>query len=499
MYSPWLYVVIEPIIAVLLIVALRYTLARLSQEAANTAYMIISTLSCISMFIPVMYYYAQGRIITESAILNLPYIGKVSIWINPISAMYLLATCIVATCVSVYSLPYMTHRLEELRLGSDLALYYILYILYILGLAGTVYFTNLIIMFIFVELSIVTSFLLILFYGYGDRLRVALLYFIWSQLGSLSLLCGIIIMLMNLKTVYVPSLHPSVCVPLIAMYLVLIGCLIKMGTFLVHFWLPWAHAEAPSPISAILSPVQIGIMSYVLIEILHTVFRQMLFSISLPLIVYGIVTGIYGAVMALAEQDVKRFLAYSSIAHMGALTICIAYPSPVGEIAAAIVFIAHAFAKALLFLCSGYIIYRTGIRSFPLLGGLYEVMTSSSIMGIVGFVSLSGVFNIGLISKIYLTLILFTALTSLLHKLNLTILLLLLYIAMLCLSVAYCFYAVKRMYFGRPREGLRVLPYTVYLMEVPMAVLAICTVLFMMPNALMPMIHLAHVWNFLKL
>ncbi len=498
MFSLWSFILAEPIAAIILIIVIRFTVARLSKEIANILYMILSTISCIFMTWPVVDYLltSAGHVI-QSSLITVPLIGKVSIWINPLSAMYLLATGIVATCVSVYSLPYMLHRLEELNIKDDLSTYYILYVLYILGLVGIAYFTNLIIMFIFLELSIVTSFLLILYYGYGDRLRVALLYFIWSQIGSLTLLCGIILILMSYGSVYVPTFHPAQ-LPLLAMYLVLIGCLIKMGTFLVHFWLPWAHAEAPSPISAILSPVQIGIMSYVLIEILHTLYRTVLETITVPLLVYGIVTGIYGAVMALSEQDVKRFLAYSSIAHMGALVICVAYPSTLGEIAAAVVFMAHAFAKALLFMCSGYIIYRTGLRNFSALGGLYELMTSSSIMGIIGFVSLSGVFNIGLLSKIYLTLILIAALSSVIHSEATTIALVLLYIAMLCLSVAYCFYAVKRMYFGRPRE-ISVLPYTVYMMEVPMAVLALCTILFLFPNVIMPMIHMVYKWSFLKL
>ncbi len=498
MFSYWSLILAEPVAAVILMIIIRETVARLSKEAANILYMVLSTLSCISMTWPAVdYLIASARPVVESTRVALPYIGPVSIWINPLSAMYLLATGIVATCVSVYSLPYMLHRLEELGLKDDLSTYYILYVLYILGLVGIAYFTNLIIMFVFLELSIVTSFLLILYYGYGDRHRVALLYFIWSQIGSLTLLCGLILILMAYGSVYVPAFHPAT-LPQLAMYLVLIGCLIKMGTFLVHFWLPWAHAEAPSPISAILSPVQIGIMSYVLIEILHTLYRTALQTIAMPLLVYGIITGIYGAVMALSEQDVKRFLAYSSIAHMGALVVCVAYPSTLGEVAAAIVFMAHAFAKALLFMCSGYIIYRTGLRSFSTLGGLYELMTSSSIMGIIGFISLSGVFNVGLLSKIYLTLILMTAASTLVHGAATLMMLILLYVVMLCLSVAYCFYAVKRMYFGRPRE-ISVLPYTVYMMEVPMAILALCTILFLFPTVIMPMVHMVYKWNFLSL
>ncbi len=494
MSNLWTYIVIIPVAAAALIAVLG-SVCR--ERVPNYLYAAISAVALAATLLPPLRYVTQQSIIVESSVLSLPLIGKVSLWINPYSAIYGFITSTVLIAVSVYSLPYMQHRLEELGAGKSLALYYVLYILYGVGLLGIAYSSNLIVTFIFLELSVITSFLLILLYGYGERLRIALLYFIWSQIGSLLFLCGTILLLLNksVGTVYIPDIirHGITIMDIIAYILILCGCLVKMGTFMVHFWLPWAHAEAPSPISAILSPVHVGLMSYVLIETMHTVFKSLLLKTMLPLAVYGLITAIYGATMALVERDLKRFLAYSSISHMGSLVICVSLLGRVGEIAATLVFTAHALAKAVLFMESGYLIYRIGIRDIEKLGGLYTIMLSSSLISIIALVTLSGVFNIGLIAKIFLTQAFMKIIGTL--TVDSEAICTLLYIASIVLTVAYCFYLAKRVFFG-PTTVTRYLPYTVLSMEAPMALLAVLSVILMIPQILSLFTHKLCLWSF---
>jgi len=464
-----------PIAITILIGLLRF------RTISNIARCIMSTISCISMLIPSLIYYYKHTILIVEKYIQIPYIGNVVFWINPISAPIILTTGIVATCVSIYSLSYMEHRCEELKIGLDLSRYYILYILYILGLMGMVYSRNLIIMFIFLELAAITSFLLILMYGYGDRYRVALLYLVWSQVASLLVLCGIILMYVQYGTFMITSIHIQYAgYVYVAFFLILVGFLIKMGTFMVHFWLPWAHAEAPSPVSAILSPVHIGIAGFVLMEILHTFYSTLLKSISIPLTAYGIITMIYGGAMALSENDIKRFLAYSSISHMGSMVICIALCNYIGEVALILVFIAHALAKSLLFMFGGFCITRLGYRSFTDLFGLYDVYRPVAVAGIIGFISLSGIFNIGLFSKIYLTLTMLNTVAAL--SLNLKIFMIIMYIIALLVTIAYCFYAMRRLYFGTAQHLRRVRP--LYSMDIPIILLSILTIVLMIPQVL---------------
>jgi len=497
MLNLWTYIVLAPSIAALLISLLEVALRG---RDLNYIYTLIATSSLTLTLLPPLEYLTQrSTAVIEDQVFTLPLIGKVSLWVNPYSAVYGIVTSIVLVAVAVYSLPYMEHRLEELKAGRSLALYYILYILYGLGLLGIVYSSNLILTFIFLELSVVTSFLLILLYGYGERYRIALLYFIWSQIGSLLFLCGAVLLLLNSKigTVYIPDIikHNLATRDVVAYALLLAGCLVKMGTFMVHFWLPWAHAEAPSSVSAILSPVHVGLMSYVLIETLHTVFRPLLEETMLILVLYGLITAIYGATMALAERDLKRFLAYSSISHMGSLIICVAIPDKIGEIAATLVFTAHALAKAVLFMESGYLIYRVGIRDIERLGGLYTIMLSSSMISLIALITLSGVFNVGLIAKIFLTQAFITAVSMLTMREE--VICLLLYVASLVLTVAYCFYLAKRVLFG-PVTVSRYLPYTILSMEIPMALLALASVVLMFPQVLNLLTYKLHVWSFVS-
>lgn len=494
----WSYIVIAPT-AVAALIALLGSIGR--DRVPNYVYATLSTVVlALTLLPPLSYVMRTGVKVCESTVISLPLIGRVSLWLNPCSAVYALVTSIVLTAVSVYSLPYMEHRLEELGAGRNLSLYYVLYLLYGVGLLGIVYSSNLILTFVFLELSVVTSFLLIMLYGYGERLKISLLYFIWSQVGSLLFLCGVILLMLNksVGSAYMFDLlrDQGVTTASLAYFLILAGCLIKMGTLIVHFWLPWAHAEAPSPVSAVLSPVHIGLMSYVLIEVTHTVLRPLLLETSLPLVAYGIATMIYGATMALAERDVKRFLAYSSISHMGALLICVALPSSVGEIAAVLVFTAHALAKAVLFMESGYLIYRVGVRDITMLGGLYTIMVSSSLISLIALITLSGVFNIGLISKIFLTRALVSIVSSRL-SLGEEIMYLVPYFASLILTVAYCFYLAKRVFFGQTTVT-RYLPYTVLTMEAPMALLAVLSIVLMVPQVLSPLTHKLTLWSFVR-
>ncbi|NPA69893.1 MAG: NADH dehydrogenase [Crenarchaeota archaeon] len=479
-----------PLIVTVLLFVLRGRLL------TNVVRCVLSTITCIIMIIPVLYYYINNMIVLKETLINLPYIGPVTFWIIPNSAFIILTSGVVATAVSVFSLNYMEHRCEELHISTDLSTYYGLYLLYIQGLLGMLYSRNLIIMFIFLELAAITSFLLILFYGYGNRYRVALLYLVWSQIASLLVLCGILLLYNWSGTFiieHVSSRYGSLV--LISFSLILLGLLIKMGTFLVHFWLPWAHAEAPSPVSAILSPVHIGVAGYVLMEITHTFYASILRSISPYLMIYGIITMIYGGMMALSEKDIKRFLAYSSISHMGSMLICIAMCNYIGEAALVLIFVAHALAKSLLFMFSGFCITRLGFRDFENLFGLYDVYRPLAVAGIIGFISLSGVFNIGLLSKIYLTFTIADEISLIQYPWKIT--LISIYIISIMITIAYCFYAMKRLYFGTAPHLRRVRP--VYSMDIPIILLALLTVILMFPQLVHLAISKIYLYNFIKI
>src|SRR5918994_1083400 len=143
--------------------------------------------------------------------------------------------------------------------NSQIALYFALYLTFSMGMLGTVLATNLIQFYVFFELMLVPSFFLIAFYGYVARRRIALMFFFWTHVGAVVLLLGLLAMGFfaggfDFDTIRANAGSiPEQWLPLIVFALV-IGLGVKLAAFILHIWLPYAHAEAPTPISALLSP-----------------------------------------------------------------------------------------------------------------------------------------------------------------------------------------------------------------------------------------------------
>jgi len=178
--------------------------------------------------------------------------------------------------------------------------------------------------------------------------------------------------------------------------LLLIGFCVKMALFPVHTWLPDAHAEAPAPISAMLSGAMIKLGAYAVARILLSGFGQTIVQTSDVLTVFGVITMIYGGLMALAQTDIKRLLAYSSISQMGYIFFGLATWNPditlgtLGATGALFHVINHAISKALLFMCAGAIIHQTGTRNIKNMGGLAGKMPIICIAAFIGALSLAG-------------------------------------------------------------------------------------------------------------
>jgi NADH-quinone oxidoreductase subunit M len=173
--------------------------------------------------------------------------------------------------------------------------------------------------------------------------------------------------------------------------LLLIGFCVKMAIFPLHTWLPDAHAEAPAPISAMLSGSMIKCGAFGMIRILIPMFGPTVFQTSDYLAIIGIITIIYGGLMALAQTDIKRLLAYSSISQMGYIFFGVGISSELGVTGGLFQIITHAVCKSLLFMCAGVILHQTGTRDIRKLGGLAGRMPITTIACFVGALSLAGI------------------------------------------------------------------------------------------------------------
>jgi proton-translocating NADH-quinone oxidoreductase chain M len=280
----------------------------------------------------------------------------------------------------------------------QVALYFALYLTFSMGMLGTVLATNLIQFYVFFELMLVPSFFLIAFYGYGARRRIALMFFFWTHVGAVVLLLGLLAMGFfaggfDFDTIKANAGNiPAQWLPLIVFALA-IGLGVKLAAFLLHIWLPYAHAEAPTPVSALLSPAMIGIGAYGLLrlwmELLTGTGSYEQYSLYINM--WGLATMIYGGAMALMQDDIKRVLAYSSISQMGYILFGLSSESILGITGGTMMYITHGLGKAILFMMAGSIILQTGTRSMSKLGGLAGKMPYTAVIAMIGALTIIGI------------------------------------------------------------------------------------------------------------
>ena len=390
-------------------------------------------------------------------------IGSFGLFIDSYNLPFLIGISIVTSLVSLYSLPYMKHRFEELGYGSW-RVYFTNYLLFALSMNGVALSTNLIEFYVFLEISLITSFILLALYGYGARIRIGIMYFIWTHVGALLFLLGSFIYGLGVgafdfispeKPYYLIGLGESIALKSISFILILIGLMIKLPALGFHIWLPYAHAEAPTPVSALLSPNLIGLAALGVIRVSFTLFPRIFSEIQYYLVVWAILTIIYGGLVALFQSDYKRFLAYSSISQMGYVLLGISTLTPAGLIGAALHYLTHALGKATLFMTAGNIIISGhGLRDMRRMGGLASSMNLTASSALLGFLSISGLPpTMGVVSKFFIVAGFIWYLMSLGGVSPLMITLLILGFVGFGLTIAYSFLTMRSIFFGQRRSG----------------------------------------------
>jgi len=320
-------------------------------------------------------------------------IGYFGFRADGLSIPVVFTVALLCSVIAIYSMPYMIHRIGGS--SKDHGLYFMLYLFYSAGMIGTVLATNLIQFYLFFELMLVPSYFLIARWGYGDRDRISFMYFIWTHVGALALLAGILTLWSVTGTFDLPALASAVIRQPYRFWItvtILVGLLVKMAAFGVHIWLPHAHAEAPTPISALLSPAMIGIGGYAIVRILMTISPELIGAVSFQLSVWALITMIYGGLMALVQDDVKRMMAYSSVSQMGYILLGIASVQALGVSGSMFHYLSHGMGKGILFMVAGIIIVQAhGTRSISKLGGLARKMPVTATAALIGFLTILGV------------------------------------------------------------------------------------------------------------
>ncbi|MCW0482804.1 hydrogen gas-evolving membrane-bound hydrogenase subunit E [Gaoshiqia sediminis] len=319
----------------------------------------------------------------------LPQLGLNITWLfDGVSLLFLFLVSGIGVLILIYSNSYMKHDEGRHR-------FYFFILLFMGAMLGLVLSGNLLVMFLFWELTSFTSYFLISFKHEYDKARQAAMQsLLITVMGGLALFAGILLLGQMGGTYELAELvekghlirfHPHYFP---ALLLILAGVVTKSAQFPFHFWLPGAM-QAPSPVSAYLhsaTMVKAGI--FLLARMSPIMGGTPEWKILVSLI--GGLTMFVGAYLAITQTDLKAILAYTTISALGTLVLLFGIDTQLSVKAALIFLIVHAFYKASLFMVAGMIDHKTGTRDINLLGGLRRLMPKTTVVTVLALLSMAG-------------------------------------------------------------------------------------------------------------
>ena len=391
-----------------------------------------------------------------------------------------LVMAVVCAATSVYSMPYMRHRLESLEGGerkSQYGVYYLNFLLVVTGLLGVSLSTNLIELYLFVELMLIPTFFLLGLFGYFQKTRIAITYFVWNQLGAFIFLVGILVAYSKTGSFAVSSLSTIGTMSSIGywvFFLVMLGWFVKMGVFGVHMWLPSAEAEPPSSFAPIMATV-VGVGNYVVARLLVQNMPVIFQTYSVPFMIVALLTMIFGGAMTLVQDDVKYLFAWSTMSQNAYSLLGIGSLTVLGLSGGVFYFLSHILGKCILFSVAGIVLARTGTRDMKQMGGLASKMPVTAVLCLLGALVLSAVPPT---SGFQAEWIMFAGIFYQgAYGVTVNLVIAILGIVATGLTVAYTFWPVRRMFFGPLPAHLEMVTEAPLTMTIPLLVLAAISIL----------------------
>ena len=284
--------------------------------------------------------------------------------------------------------------------------YFFLYLLHSMGMLGTFVALDLVLFYVFWEVVLVPMYFLIGIWGGPRKEYAAIKFFIYTLAGSVFMLLGILALYFTstphtFNILELGKTTGALAVPVqtlifIAFYL---GFAVKVPVFPFHTWLPDAHVEAPTPISVLLAGVLLKMGGYGFFRISFPLLKDAAIHFALPFAILGLVNIVYGAIVAMAQVDFKKMVAYSSVSHMGFVMLGLASMTVTGFNGALLQMLNHGIITGGMFLLVGVLYDRAHTRDLDKFGGLgvrmpvYSGMlivftlASLGLPGLSGFVS----------------------------------------------------------------------------------------------------------------
>jgi NADH-quinone oxidoreductase subunit M len=368
------------------------------KESAGRACRWVNLVATLATFLATLavwsgYNARQGAVGAYTLVEDAPWIAAFGIryhlGVDGISVALLLLTSFVAVGAS----------LASWGIAKSPKGYHAMFLLLLSGMVGVFMALDLFLFYLFWEIMLLPMYFLIGIWGGPRRQYASIKFFLYTLAGSVLMLAGIILLYITHHTFQIPDVAAlategklfvgsSIGDPATLRLLCFIGFFIafaiKVPSFPFHTWLPDAHVEAPTPISMILAGVLLKMGGYGLIRMAYPFFPDAARTCSGWILALALISIVYGALVAMAQTDFKKLVAYSSVSHMGFVTLGLASLTPEGTNGAMFMMLAHGTISPMLFMIVGVIYERAHHRDMDRFGGLAWVMPSYGVLAAFG-------------------------------------------------------------------------------------------------------------------
>ncbi|MBS3817459.1 MAG: hypothetical protein KGY76_07865, partial [Candidatus Thermoplasmatota archaeon] len=354
------------------------------------------TLSALAIPVVLLFSFAP-------ALLEDPIVYELGGWEKPYGITLVLdsLSATMATIVGIVTLSSFVYSLESKEMLPRGERYYFLFLFMTTGLYGVFLTGDLINRYVFFELTVLTTYVLLTYTGTKESLKASYYYLIIGGVASFMFLIGIALLYFNTGYLdieamgkVVPGLDKNTKILIFSFFAVAIG--VKSGLIPFHSWLPDAHVSAPDTITAVLGGVTVKVGAYILLRILPIGFSiQAILNV---LIVIGLATGILASLVTFFYWDLKRILTWHTIAQIGLIVSAIGLWSSFSVASALYHTVNHAVFKTLLFLSAGALSFMYGtrdIRELPLQRGNLIIVGTFLIglLALIGIPPLNGFYS----------------------------------------------------------------------------------------------------------
>lgn len=325
--------------------------------------------------------------------------------VDRLGAIFVLLIAVIGPCTGVFSIPYVRHDVDDGKLDAgQVKQYYVFFSLFLFSMLIAVTSNNIIMMWVSVELTTLSTVFLVGVYRTKLALEAAWKYIIVCTAGVAFGLFGTLLVYANAadimadphNAVFWTAIMPYAgemdgSLMMIAFVFAAIGFGTKAGLFPMHTWLPDAHSEAPSPVSGLLSGVLLKCALLIIVRfyILTSTCVGAEFP-QLVMLILGVLSVCYAAFEVYRQNDLKRKLAYSSCENVGIVAVCLGIGGPIGIAAALIHCVGHGLVKSLMFCLSGNIMMKYHTRDLNSIRGIAKVAPVTGVLFAAGCLAISG-------------------------------------------------------------------------------------------------------------